>query len=208
VVVPNPVDLELGALCIHRTNAPALLFLSRLDPKKGLDLLLPAFARVLKRHPTAHLTVAGHGPAAFVDGLKQQAHELRIQPSVAWAGFLQGEEKIRAFARADLFVLPSHSENFGLAVVEAMGAGLPVVVSDQVGIHREISSSGAGLVAECTVDSLEAALLRLLSDPDLRASMAQRGAALARTFSRDAVVEQLAEVYAQIRTGRRQPIAA
>jgi len=208
VVVPNPVDLDPATPAHDPSAPPALLFLSRLDAKKGLDLLLPAFARVLKQHPRATLTIAGSGPAEFVEGLKRQSCELAIESAVVWAGFLQGAEKRHALAQAQVFVLPSYSENFGVAVVEAMGAGLPVVVSDQVGLHQEVSSAGAGLVAECTVDSLEAALLRVFKDPALRATMGQRAVTLAKTFSRTAVAAQLAEVYARIRSGHRQPIAA
>jgi glycosyltransferase involved in cell wall biosynthesis len=211
IVVPNPVDLcgvPLAGPPTAQHPAPTLLFLSRLDPKKGLELLLAAFARVRGPYPDTILVIAGEGPTAFVDGLKQQSRQLGVESSVVWAGFLQGEAKSRALAQADMFVLPSHSENFGVAVVEAMGAGLPVVISDQVGIHREVATASAGLVAECTVDSLEAALLQMLGDPALRAGMAKRAVELARTFSRAAVAQQFAEVYARIRSGHRQPIAA
>jgi len=210
VVVPNPVDLCYAAPtpAANPGRSPSLLFLSRLDAKKGLELLLAAFARVRCHYPAAILVIAGDGPAEFVEGLKRQSRQLGEESAVVWAGFLQGEAKSKALAQADVFVLPSHSENFGVAVVEAMGAGLPVVVSDQVGIHREVSDAGAGLVTECTVDSLEAALLQVLGDSALRATMAQCAVELARTFSREAVAQQLAELYATIRSGHRQPIAA
>jgi glycosyltransferase involved in cell wall biosynthesis len=209
VVVPNPVDLVRTPMRVaSKRHSPVLLFLSRLDPKKGLDLLLPAFARVRLQYPEALLVIAGDGPAVFIEGLKRQSRQLGVESAVVWAGFLQGDEKSEALGSADVFVLPSYSENFGVAVVEAMGAGLPVVVSDQVGIHREVASAGAGLVTECTVDSIEAALLQMLRDPALRAGMAKHAVNLAQTFSRESVARQLAEVYARIRSGHRQPIAA
>jgi glycosyltransferase involved in cell wall biosynthesis len=209
IVIPNPVDLcGIASVPPGRNPAPTLLFLSRLDPKKGLELLLAAFARVRSQYPAAVLVIAGEGPEVFVDGLKQQSRKLGTESAVVWAGFLQGESKSQALARADVFVLPSHSENFGVAVVEAMGAGVPVVVSDQVGIHCEVAAAGAGLVTQCTVDSLAAALLLMLQEPALRASMAKRAVALAQTFSRESVAQQLAEVYARIRSGHRQPVAA
>lgn len=201
IVVPNPVDVCEGP-GLHRGStqrtAPVLLFLSRLDEKKGLDLLLPAFARIKTTEPDATLLIAGDGPGAFVESLKVRSRELGIENAVVWAGFLQGAEKNAAFARADFYILPSYSENFGVAVVEAMGAGLPVIVSDQVGLHREVSEGGAGLVHQCTVDSLEAALRRMLGDANLRADMAKRAVKLARSFSREAVAHQLSDVYSRI----------
>jgi glycosyltransferase involved in cell wall biosynthesis len=207
VVIPNPVDLPAAPARSERKRAPQLLFLSRLDPKKGLDLLLPAFARVRSRCPQTVLKIAGNGDASFVEGLNRRISGLGLESSVIWAGFLQGEAKREAFAQADLFVLPSYSENFGVAVVEAMGTGLPVVVSDQVGIHREIANAGAGLVTGCTVDELEAALMRCLDDATLRAAMARRAMELAATFSPGAVTEKLLNAYERI-SRRQQPVAA
>ena len=201
IVIPNPVEFggsSPAPRAIQQKHAPIILFLSRLDPKKGLDLLLPAFARLRKPYPDAVLIIAGEGQSSFVDGLKLQCRELGLQRSVIWTGFLQGDAKSAALSQADVFVLPSYSENFGVAVVEAMGAGLPVVVSDQVGIHREVSKAGAGLVPECTVESLEAALLQVLGNSSMLVSMSTRSAELARTFLPENVVRQLAEVYARI----------
>jgi len=107
-----------------------ILFLSRLDAKKGLDLLLPAFALVKQKFANAVLVLAGEGDPAFVNCLKAQATALGVGADVLWAGFITGQRKSAALADADAFVLPSHSENFGIAVLEAMAAGTPVVVSD------------------------------------------------------------------------------
>src|SRR5262249_52736039 len=98
VVVPNPVELPLAPARPARKRAARLLFLSRLDPKKGLDLLLPAFARVRSRYPETVLTIAGNGESSFVEGLKRRSRDLGLEPSVVWAGFLQGEAKRDAFA--------------------------------------------------------------------------------------------------------------
>ena len=102
-----------------------MLFLSRLDTKKGLDLLLQAFARVRGAGQNPALVVAGTGDAAFEAGLRREAARLGIDGDLHWAGFLSGADKLAALADADLFVLPSYSENFGISVVEAMAAGLP-----------------------------------------------------------------------------------
>ncbi len=209
LVIPNPVDLPENVRG-RRTLAARMvvLFLSRLDPKKGLDLLLPAFARVRACNPQAVLMIAGDGDSEFVDGLKQQALRLGLGQYVSWTGFLRGEEKRDAFADAGIFVLPSYSENFGVAVVEAMGAGLPVIVSDQVGIHREVAKADAGLVVECSVESLESALTRALGDEQLRARMGANASALARQFSPEIVAKQLIDAYARICDNHGEPVAA
>ena len=215
-VIPNPVDLpgprkahiDFRSAHPHLMGKMLVLFLSRLDPKKGLDLLLPAFGRVRARYPEAVLVVAGDGDPNFVTGLKQQASSLGLDSGIVWTGFLRGEEKNAALADADLYVLPSYSENFGVAVVEAMGAGLPVIVSDQVGIHREIARAQAGLVVECTVERIESALMTAIGDDGLRARMGANAARLARQFSPEAVAPQVAAVYAQLQSLRGKPSAA
>ena len=176
-----------------------VLFLSRLDPKKGLDILLQAFAHVRARVPDAALVVAGNGDHEFVAALKGTAASLGIGSDVVWPGFLGDDEKQAALAEAELFVLPSYSENFGNAVGEALAAGVPVIVSDRVGIHGDVTEAGAGLVVPCDVEKLAAALIRLLEDARLRATMGNAGRALARQrYSSSAVTRQLIAVYDQI----------
>jgi len=216
LVIANPVELPPAGIAPRSFRAfyPELrdrlivLFLSRLDAKKGLDLLLPAFSNVLKGHPGTTLVIAGDGDAAFVARLKETARRLGIDSEVIWAGFLQGEEKIAALADADLFVLPSYSENFGVAVVEAMGAGLPVIVSDQVGIHRDISQAHAGSVTPCNAGDLANTLAMLIENREMRALMSANARELARQFSPEAVTEQMIAAYAAICNDRRKTIAA
>jgi len=200
LIIPNAVDLPA---CGHAPRTPnshkAILFLSRFDRKKGLDLLFEAFAEVRRRGLNALLVLAGSGDPDLVAQLKQDAERLGITSNVVWAGFLTGDDKWAAFGDADVFVLPSYSENFGIALVEALASGCPAVVSDQVGIHREISRAGAGLVTPCHAEDLAKALLDVLSDPELRQRMSENGVRLARQqFSLDAVSRKLAETYAAV----------
>lgn len=204
VVIPNPVEFRETAFARGRLRAryPQLegkivyLFLSRVDAKKGLDLLLPAFARLRVKHPEAALVIAGSGPAVLMRSLRALAAEHSLEREIIWAGFLEGQEKWEALSDADVFVLPSYSENFGVAAVEAMGVRVPVVVSDQVGIHRQIVDAGAGLVTSCAVASLADALARMAEDPAGRIEMGIRGAQLARSeFSLDAVCAKLFALY-------------
>jgi glycosyltransferase involved in cell wall biosynthesis len=206
-VVPNglPAPLPEGSSEAFRRRYPQLrgrrvvLFLSRLDQKKGLDLLLRAFAEVRRGVPDSVVVIAGDGQQAFVQHIKADAEALKIASDVVWTGFLTGEEKRAALEAADVFALPSYSENFGIAVVEAMAAGLPVVVSDQVGIHGEIADAAAGLVVRCEVKALTQALLRLLNDADLRLLLGRNGRQLAATkYSHDAVTGKVLDIYNRI----------
>ena len=208
VIIPNPVDFQFDRdrlpACWLRSRYPALagrriiLFLSRLHPKKGIDLLLAAFARLRAQVPDVALVLGGAGEEDFVERLRRQAHDLGLESNVVWTGFLEGDSKKAAMAEADIFVLPSYSENFGVAAVEAMAAGLPVIVSDHVGIHREIAAADAGLVVPCQEEPLTRALVRLLDAPALRNELARNGRILAQSFSPAKISERLIELYSNI----------
>lgn len=124
-----------------------LLFLSRIHEKKGCDLLIEAFAQVAGQDPSLHLVMAGPDQTGWVATLQAQAKALGVAHRISWPGMLQGDDKWGAFYAAEAFVLPSHQENFGIAVAEALGCGLPVLISDKVNIWREIEADGAGFVA-------------------------------------------------------------
>jgi len=199
LVIPNAVELPAREARPRRHDRKVVLFLSRFDRKKGLDLLFEAFARVRRQCPDAVLVLAGTGDPEWVARLKNKADRLGIASDVVWAGFLSGDDKWAALSGAHVFVLPSYSENFGIAPVEALASGCPVVLSDQVGIHREIARAEAGLVAPCRVEELAIAILNVLTDAALRRRMSENGVRLARQqFSLEAVSRQLAAAYAAV----------
>jgi glycosyltransferase involved in cell wall biosynthesis len=121
-----------------------ILFLGRIHPKKGLDLLISAFAQLEKRFDEFDLVVAGPDSAGIRPRLERLCTRLKIQHRVHWTGMLAGNSKWGAFRSASFFVLPSHQENFGIAVVEAMAIGVPVLISKKVNIWREVESCGSG----------------------------------------------------------------
>ncbi|MFM0737803.1 glycosyltransferase [Paraburkholderia xenovorans] len=157
-----------------------VLFLGRVHAKKGCDLLIDAFARVAGRDPALHLVIAGPDETGWAPALRAQAQAAGIADRLTLPGMLQGDLKWGAFHASDVFVLPSHQENFGVAVAEALGCGLPALISDKVNVWREIDEDGAGLVASDTVDGTEKNLLRWL-DLDNAARDAMRAQAR-RTF--------------------------
>ncbi|PTY07314.1 transferase [Opitutaceae bacterium EW11] len=129
-----------------------VLFLGRVHVKKGADLLFRAFAEFCRRTgardaPEWHVVIAGPNDHPYGEEMKMLVRDLGIAGNVTWTGMLTGDIKWGAFYAADAFALPSHQENFGIAVAEALACGVPVLISDKVNIWREISSDGAGLVA-------------------------------------------------------------
>jgi glycosyltransferase involved in cell wall biosynthesis len=146
--------------------------------------------------PDAVLVIAGAGDEAFVDELRQSAARLKIDSRMILTGFLSGQEKLAAFAAASMFALPSYSENFGIAAVEALASGLPCVISDQVGIASDVTEFEAGLVVPCRVPELAAALTRMMSEPQLRSRTGANARRLAiRRFSTQAMTESLVRLY-------------
>jgi len=137
-----------------------LLFLGRLHAKKGCDLLIEAFAVLARRDPQWHLVMAGPATPAFSAQLKALAARLGLASRITWAGMLSGTGKWGALYAADAFVLPSHQENFGIAVAEALACGTPVLISSRINIWREIDADGAGLVASDDVAGTTNMLLR------------------------------------------------
>jgi len=209
IVIPHGIDLnDFGVLppagwlrgrAPHLAGRTTILFLSRIDRKKGLDLLLPAFARLRVERPNVALVVAGDGEPELVSKLRAEAARLGVDRDLYWAGFLSGEEKCAALADADLFVLPSYSENFSLSAVEAMASRLPVVLSDEVAIHQEVADADAGLVTPCQVQPLAAAIRSLVDDPPRRRRLGEAGRTLARErFSAQAMASAVLRMYGAI----------
>ena len=142
-----------------------LLYLGRIHAKKGCDLLIEAFAKVCRNTPDVHLVMAGPDQTDWRPALEALARESGVAERVCWAGMLTGERKWGAFRAADAFCLPSHQENFGIAVVEALACDCPVLISDKVNIWREIQQAQAGLVATDTLDGTVGLLERWLATP-------------------------------------------
>ena len=199
VVVPNGIDdaavadpNECGAA--NRHGQPNILFLGRITWKKGLDRLIAAMARV----PQATLTIAGNDEEGLQTTLEQQAQEQGIAARVVFVGPVSGSAKSLLLRTASVFVLPSHSENFGIAVLEAMAAGCPVIVSAEVGLADTVRKAGAGLVSPTDPEGLARSITALLADPELRLRMGAAGRAEATgRFGWQAIAAQMMEVYRQ-----------
>ena len=156
-----------------------LLFLSRIHPKKGCDLMIQAFADLLPDLPNDFdLVIAGPDQVGWIPELKAMTEKLGIRGRIHWPGMLKGDVKWGGFRTAEALLLPSHQENFGFVVAEAMACSTPVLISDKVNIWREVKDSGAGLVHPDTLEGTRS-LIRdfiALSNPE-RSRMATRARA-------------------------------
>jgi glycosyltransferase involved in cell wall biosynthesis len=132
----------------------------RIHPKKGTDILIEAFAQTLAEDPDWHLVVAGPDQVGLQNELELLAERLGISDRITWTGMVKGTLKWGAIAVSEVFVLPSHQENFGIVVAEALAASLPVILSNKVNIWREVVDCGAGLICDDTLEGTKAALMR------------------------------------------------
>ncbi|RRA49642.1 glycosyltransferase [Acidipila sp. EB88] len=153
-----------------------LLFLSRIHEKKGCDLLVKAFCSIAAQHPGLDLVVAGPDPDGLRPGLEAVAKERGFADRIHWPGMLQGDLKWGAFHAAEVFILPSHQENFGIAIAEAIACRLPVLISNKINIWDYVTEDGTGFVEEDT----EAGTVRLM-ERWLVLSAGERAAIIERT---------------------------
>lgn len=203
-VLPNGVFLDelsnLPAPGAFRVLHPAIgpdpyiLFLSRLHHKKGLDYLADAFARLVPKHATLRLVVAGPDDGALTP-FSDQCRRLGVEARVHAVGPLYGAAKLAAFVDAAVFCLPSRQEGFSMAVTEAMACGVPVVVSDQCHFP-EVAEAGAGRVTGLSAAATAEGLESVLSDPGARAAMGRAGRALVEArFTWPAIARASIEAY-------------
>lgn len=217
-VAPHGIEVparlpDARARLRERLGAPAetkiVLFLSRLHPKKGLEVLIPALARVTD--PQLIFVLAGSAESpAFDAQVERWLAESGLAARTRRVGFASGEWKQTLLQGADLFALTSHSENFGIAVVEAMAAGLPVVVTPGVALADEVARFGAGLVPALDIDAVAAALVELLADAGRREPMGRSGQRLVHErFSWPVAASRIVEQYRMIlEQGGRPPAPA
>ena len=206
-VVPNAVEAGLGdavdsadTAALRRRFAEldgkrVILFLGRLDQKKGLDVLVDSFIRVASRLPDVTLLVAGPDKGNTRSVMEQALAAAGLDGRAVFAGLLQGSEKLAALACADVFVLPSRSEGFSVAVLEAMAAGLPVVISEHC-YFPDVADRGAGVVVCVDIDEVADAICELLGDDRRRIESGRNGRGLVEErYCWPTVAQAFAELY-------------
>ena len=211
VVVPNGINLsEFSKLpnedsFIKRfpetDRKRKVLFLGRVNYIKGLDLLSKAWPVVVEEIPNAHLILAGPDDNGYGQKVRNWLSGGLVENSVTFTGALWGEDKLSAFSASDIFVSCSYLESFGMAIVEAMACGKPVVITDRVNICHEIKEAGAGIVTPCDPQRIAEAIISILKNPDRGREMGIKGRELVqKKFSSDIVGKRMLEVYRAIVT--------
>jgi glycosyltransferase involved in cell wall biosynthesis len=197
IAMPDTISVRPPAITLPA--APRLLFLSRLDAKKNLEGLLDAVALLKPEMPQLRLVVAGTGAFEYVNALRARARSLGIDGHVNWIGHAEGKAKAAAFAGADLFVLPSYSENFGIAAAEALAAGLPCVLGDGVAIANEVVEGRAGIAVGTDAASIAQGLRRIIANHEALPELSANAMRIARErYSIDTMGVNLRRLYSQL----------
>jgi glycosyltransferase involved in cell wall biosynthesis len=206
IVLPNGIDLAPPDPPPPRDSPRRrVLFLGRIHPIKGLDMLLPAWRAVQDRYPDWELHIVGAGNDGYVDSLRRICSETKVE-RIEFRGALHGSEKWRAYREAALFVLPSRSENFGMSVAEALASGVPAIVSTAAPWPGLVDKR-AGWWVEGRVDAFVAALEDALSrEPGELAAMGERGRRwMQQDFSWAKIGERMTEAYRWVLSGGTAP---
>lgn len=177
------------------SNAEVVLFLGRITYKKGLDLLIKSFTHVARESDSAVLVMAGPDDEELRPRLERLAQEHGLADRVIFPGPLYQRDRADALAAATVWALSSYTENFGVAVMEALAAGLPTIVSTEVNLAGVIREHDAGIVAGTDPEEFGAALGDLLRDARRRAELASRARALAAHYDWSIVAPQLKAMY-------------
>lgn len=201
LTLPSPQLLPRPRLKQQLSNdcqRPRLLFLSRIHPKKGLEVLFQALAAL--PHRNFDLAIAGSGDPAYCQRLRAMVERLSLQDRVHWHGFVEGNAKQQLLQGADCFVLPSHSENFGIAVLEALAAGLPVVTTPGVALAESLQPHQVGWVIppvpECWTDCLAKVLAQIDQEPEQWTALGDRARQLVQAqFTWPPLTRQLIHHY-------------
>lgn len=208
-IIPNGLDLSQFQ-CLPEKGKffekyPSLqdkkyvLFLGRINQKKGIDLLIEAF-NMFSKESDLYLVIAGEDDGdGYRNTVEKWVKSYGLENRVIFTGLLQGVDKLSAFVDAEVFVLPSYSENFGMAVVEAMACGTPVVISDRVGIAREVQRNNAGVIVETDAKSIYAGIKKILDDANLRKQISENGKKMVKKYyDTDIVADKMIEMYQEV----------
>jgi glycosyltransferase involved in cell wall biosynthesis len=194
--IPPPAREMFVAKFPQIRNTRILLFLGRLHPKKGCDILIEALSRNRDLENVVSVVLAGPDQIGWAQQLRARVARLEIAPRIVFAGMLDGEMKQGALASAEAFILPSHQENFGMAVAEALAAGLPVLISDRVNIWREIDADRAGYVESDDIAGTTRLIQRWIATPAAEREAMGRNArsCFERRFEIERAVDSLLQI--------------
>ncbi len=217
VLIPNGVDLRpfqslppkgslRQALGIP-ASAPVSLYVGRMHVMKRIDRTVEAFSSVVRTLPDAHMILVGPDEDGSGERARRWVTQHGLSDRVHFTGGLTGNQLLQAYVDSDLLVLLSHRENFGMVVVEAMAAGLPVLVSSNVGLGSDVQNAGAGVVVDADSPEVEAAWLDLLKSQNQHTDMANAARQIAQSrFSSEAAAQQMSDLFERIIDRRKNSV--
>jgi glycosyltransferase involved in cell wall biosynthesis len=196
-IIPNFVKLPANIPNVTKrlNDVLNLIFFSRIEEKKGLDILLQSlkFIKVPFK-----LTIAGSGQQTYIDHLKTQVTDQTITDKIVWVGF-HNNDKFDLLASQDLFMLPSHDENFGNAVIESLSVGTPVLISENVGLADYVSDNNLGWICKTTVGSISDNINAIGNNKSVLQNIRQNAPdIIQKHFSPDTLVQQYIRYYQHI----------
>ena len=196
----NAHTRNLAPMFPELARDPYILVLSRLHAKKGLDVLIDAFLSLVEAPEFARwrLAIAGDGPVEYVSMLKAKVEASAHKDGITFTGWLEGNEKYAVLGGARLLVLPSHQENFGLCVIEALSQSVPVLVSPNVDLAAEIAAAKAGWIAPIDKTALAERLAEALADQKELVIRGRAGQKLAQKYSWENATRELVDLYRAI----------
>lgn len=208
-VIPNGLDLNkfvnLPEKGSFKNKYPILkdkkyiLFLSRLDKQKGISLLIEAFRELAQKYSNLFLVIAGPDNVGYKRDIESQLKNYGLLDKTLFTGMLIGDDKLSAYVDAELFVLSSYFENFGMTVIEAMACKTPVVISNRVGIYKEVKEHNAGIVVNLSTDDLHQAIKTILDNPQLGEEITGNGRILVQEkFEISKVADMMIDSYSKI----------
>jgi glycosyltransferase involved in cell wall biosynthesis len=182
----------------HTRNKTLILFLGRIDPKKGLDLLAPAFNKVYNQFPQTHLIVAGPDSIGFLPTAKSYFTQAGCLEAVTFTGMLKGELKLSVLAAANIYIAPSYSEGFSMSVLEGMATGLPCVITTGCNFP-EAGMANAAKIVDINADDIADALIQLLQNADEAKKMGDRARQfILDNYTWDRIALKMVSVYEDI----------
>ena len=212
VIIPNGIDLE-PFQCLPQSGglrrqlgipsgATVSLYVGRLHKEKRISLMIDSFAKIARQLADAHLVIIGPEGDGTGAHARKYVATLGLTQRIHFLGLLAGQALLQAYDDADLLVLLSHRENFGMVAVEAMAAGLPVLVAKEVGLAEEIARAGAGYSVVAEIDRIAETWVQMLQAPDLRRDIGQKGRELVHEkFESSRVASQMLNLFANIVNG-------
>ena len=205
-VIANPLDISAFSQLPNRdaernrlgisADETVVLYVGRLHPQKGVELLGDAMREIRRRGTRSRLLIAGTGNASYVELLQRRFQDLVDDRTMIFAGQLNGNQRLAAFAAADVFAIASECESFGMSIAEAMAAGLPVAVSEECP-WPDIETQNAGLRVKRSASAFADAISRLCSDRELRMVMGNNGQHLVTKLSPRSVASSMWDLYKQ-----------